>query len=163
MIGNKFILLTAGAFLTLSCAPKETPKSQILNSYGVQRIFSELGDWFNKGEGSEGSRVDWVYDNFPEVKTGEKVIVAVIDSGVDYRHEDLLGKIWVNSAEIPNNGIDDDANGYVDDIYGWNYLTNKDGSTMSRTTLEVTRELSRMETKEQNEGLSLANKSTRKN
>ena len=154
MIGNKFILLTAGAFLTLSCAPKETPKSQILNSYGVQRVFSELGDWFNKGEGSEGSRVDWVYDNFPEVKTGEKVIVAVIDSGVDYRHEDLLGKIWVNSAEIPNNGIDDDANGYVDDIYGWNYLTNKDGSTMSRTTLEVTRELSRMETKEQNEGLS---------
>ena len=154
MIGNKFILLTAGALFTISCAPKETPKSQILNSYGVQQVFSELSEWFNEGEGTEGSRVDWVYENYPEVKNGEKVIVAVIDSGVDYDHEDLQGKIWVNTAEIPNNGIDDDENGYVDDIYGWNYLTNKDGSTLSRTTLEVTRELSRIETKEQNEGLS---------
>ena len=47
--------------------------------------------------------------------------------------------------EIPGNGIDDDANGYIDDIYGWNFVTNKDGSTLSRTTLEVTRELSRIE------------------
>lgn len=47
------------------------------------------------------------------------VIVAVIDTGVDYNHLDLRNNIWVNSAEIPDNGIDDDGNGYVDDIYGW--------------------------------------------
>ena len=47
------------------------------------------------------------------------VIVAVIDTGVDYNHLDLRNNIWVNPAEIPDNGIDDDKNGYIDDIYGW--------------------------------------------
>ncbi len=48
------------------------------------------------------------------------VVVAVIDTGVDYNHLDLRNNIWVNSAEIPDNGIDDDGNGYIDDINGWN-------------------------------------------
>lgn len=47
------------------------------------------------------------------------VIIAVIDTGVDYNHIDLAGNIWVNSAEIPDNGRDDDGNGYIDDIHGW--------------------------------------------
>lgn len=47
------------------------------------------------------------------------VIVAVIDTGVDYNHLDLRNNIWVNSAEIPGNGVDDDGNGYIDDVYGW--------------------------------------------
>lgn len=49
------------------------------------------------------------------------VVVAVIDTGIDYRHEDLAGNLWKNQREIPNNGLDDDQNGYVDDIYGWNF------------------------------------------
>ncbi len=48
------------------------------------------------------------------------VIVAVIDTGVDYTHMDLRNNIWVNTAEIPDNGKDDDGNGYIDDVYGWN-------------------------------------------
>ena len=48
------------------------------------------------------------------------VIVAVIDTGVDYNHLDLRNNIWINPAEIPDNGMDDDGNGYVDDVYGWN-------------------------------------------
>ena len=55
-------------------------------------------------------------------KKGVKVIVAVIDSGVDIEHEDLKDVIWTNKDEIPNNGIDDDKNGYIDDIHGWNFL-----------------------------------------
>lgn len=51
-----------------------------------------------------------------------KIVVAVIDSGVDVNHEDLVGKIWRNKKEIPNNNIDDDKNGYVDDIFGWNFI-----------------------------------------
>src|ERR1700741_2427904 len=51
-----------------------------------------------------------------------KVIVAVIDSGVDYLHEDLKSVMWVNPGEVANNGKDDDGNGYVDDIHGWNFI-----------------------------------------
>ncbi|MEH2374171.1 S8 family peptidase [Nostoc sp.] len=53
--------------------------------------------------------------------TGKGVVVAVVDTGVDYNHEDLKNNIWTNSKEIPGNGIDDDGNGYVDDNYGWNF------------------------------------------
>lgn len=53
---------------------------------------------------------------------GKSVIVAVIDSGIDLDHEDLKSNIWVNTKEIPNNNIDDDNNGYIDDINGWNFL-----------------------------------------
>ena len=52
------------------------------------------------------------------------IVVAVIDTGVDYNHIDLRNNIWVNSAEIPDNGIDDDGNGYVDDYRGWNFVAN---------------------------------------
>jgi subtilisin family serine protease len=59
--------------------------------------------------------------NFSKIK-GIKVIVGIIDSGVDIEHEDLKSVIWTNSKEIAGNGIDDDNNGYVDDIHGWNFL-----------------------------------------
>ena len=49
------------------------------------------------------------------------VIVAMIDTGIDYSHEDLTGAVWINEDEIPGNGIDDDGNGYIDDVYGWNF------------------------------------------
>ena len=54
----------------------------------------------------------------PSVST---VTVAVIDTGIDFMHEDLKARLWTNPGEIPDNGIDDDGNGYVDDIYGWNF------------------------------------------
>ena len=69
-----------------------------------------------------GMSVNTTYDELIKNKKGSKVIVAVIDSGIDIDHEDLTGLIWTNKKEIPNNGIDDDGNGYVDDIHGWNFL-----------------------------------------
>lgn len=53
-------------------------------------------------------------------KGDKKVVVAVIDTGIDYNHPDLKNNMWINEKEIPGNGIDDDSNGYVDDVYGWN-------------------------------------------
>ena len=68
-----------------------------------------------------GMSVDKAYQ-FLEGKKGGQVIVAVVDSGTDLEHEDLKDVAWVNPKEIPGNGIDDDKNGFVDDINGWNFL-----------------------------------------
>ena len=54
-------------------------------------------------------------------KGNRRVVIAIIDSGIDYRHNDLAPKAWINSREIPENGLDDDGNGYVDDVYGWDF------------------------------------------
>ena len=72
-------------------------------------------------------------------KQTKTVIVAVIDSGIDVEHKDLQGKIWVNEDEIPGNGIDDDKNGYIDDIHGWNFLGSADGQNQDYARLEKTR------------------------
>ncbi len=72
-------------------------------------------------------------------KTSQKVIVAVIDSGIDIEHEDLKDVIWTNPGEIPNNGIDDDNNGYIDDVHGWNFIGGKDGRNVGKDSYEVTR------------------------
>ena len=69
-----------------------------------------------------GMSVDKAYSDIVKNKKGQTTIVAVIDSGIDIDHEDLDGVIWTNTKEIPNNGKDDDGNGYVDDIHGWNFL-----------------------------------------
>jgi cell wall-associated protease len=67
------------------------------------------------------------------------VIVAVIDSGVDTLQEDLKPVLWTNSKEIAGNGVDDDGNGYVDDIHGWNFCGSKSGENMLRNSLEIAR------------------------
>lgn len=54
-------------------------------------------------------------------KGNRNVVIAIIDSGIDYRHDDLASKIWVNPGEIPDNGLDDDGNGYIDDVHGWDF------------------------------------------
>ena len=63
-----------------------------------------------------------VYEAWKYTTGDPSVIVAVIDQGVDYTHEDLAANMWVNKDEIPNNGIDDDQNGYVDDVHGYNFV-----------------------------------------
>ncbi|WP_271855302.1 S8 family peptidase [Patiriisocius marinus] len=69
-----------------------------------------------------GMGVDRTYTEIIKNRKGQKVIVGVIDSGVDIEHEDLKNVIWTNPGEIAGNNKDDDGNGYVDDIHGWNFL-----------------------------------------
>ena len=71
-------------------------------------------------------------------KPKERIIVAVIDGGVDIHHEDLKDVLWVNKKEIPGNGIDDDKNGYVDDVNGWNFIGSKKGN-LAYDNLELVR------------------------
>ena len=72
------------------------------------------------------------------MKPKQKVIVAVMDGGVDVNHEDLKDVMWTNPKEIPGNGIDDDGNGYIDDIHGWNFIGSKAGN-VEFDNLELTR------------------------
>ncbi|MEP2936528.1 MAG: S8 family peptidase [Gilvibacter sp.] len=75
-----------------------------------------------KNDTIPGMSVDKAYKELLPKKKGKKVIVAVIDSGIDIEHEDLKSIIWTNKGEIAGNGKDDDGNGYIDDIHGWNFL-----------------------------------------
>ena len=76
---------------------------------------------------------------FLEGKQGTTVIVAIADSGIDVEHEDLISVAWINPNEIAGNNKDDDNNGYVDDIHGWNFLGSKDGKIVNSDQLEMTR------------------------
>ena len=77
-----------------------------------------------------GMSVERTYTELIKNRKGETVIVGVIDSGVDIDHEDLKNIIWTNPGEIAGNGIDDDNNGFIDDVHGWNFLGNITGENM---------------------------------
>jgi cell wall-associated protease len=91
-----------------------------------------------------GTSVNRAYKELLKGKKSHTVIVAVIDEGVDINQEDLLGHIWTNKKEIPSNGKDDDNNGYVDDVHGWNFLGGKDGRNIYATNSEADREYYRL-------------------
>jgi len=98
-------------------------------------------DWYNEdlmSNTTRGISIDYLYNVIDSTEL-EKVVVAVIDNGVDIFHEDLKHSIWQNNDEIPNNQIDDDLNGYIDDIHGWNYLGNPSGENVDHANLEITR------------------------
>ena len=103
---------------------------------------NKYDNWHNldsKVNKIQGISTDEAYEKLLKGKTMKRVIVAVIDGGVDINHEDLKGKIWVNEGEIPGNGIDDDHNGYIDDVNGWNFIGGKDGKNVKEETAEITR------------------------
>jgi subtilisin family serine protease len=90
-----------------------------------------LQDW--KKDDMAGISLQQAYDFLKEKGyKSSPVIVGIVDTGVDTTHEDLRSVLWKNSSEIPGNGIDDDKNGYVDDVYGWNFLGNKDGTNADK-------------------------------
>ena len=72
-------------------------------------------------------------------KPARTVVVAIIDSGIDISHPELRDAVWTNPKEIAGNGKDDDGNGYVDDIHGWDFIGGKDGRDVDHDTYEVTR------------------------
>ncbi len=81
------------------------------------------------------------------------IIVAVLDSGIDTLHEDLKNILWKNPKEIPNNNIDDDGNGLIDDVYGWNFLGNINGNNLEKTNEEKTRLYYKYKIKFENQNL----------
>jgi subtilisin family serine protease len=98
-------------------------------------------DWFNldlKSDSAFGMSTNKAYSELLKGKQSVPVVVAVIDGGTDPEHPDLKEHIWTNAKEIPGNNIDDDKNGYADDIHGWSFIGGRTGD-VRQDNLEVTR------------------------
>jgi subtilisin family serine protease len=127
------LLLIAGAFVFNSSFSQSTENSDKKAPNGWHQL--------DKTEtGFNGISLNKAYDFLKTKKLkSKKVLVAVIDSGIDTLHEDLKPVLWTNSREIPGNGIDDDKNGYVDDVHGWNFIGGKDGKNVKEDSYEGAR------------------------
>lgn len=135
----KKINLTASAlFVALSlCLSANAQTAATYTAKKGELSETELQRWSHLDLAKDsipGMSVDKAYAELLKGKKSVKVIVGVIDSGVDIDHEDLKSIIWTNKKEIAGNGKDDDKNGYIDDIHGWNFL----GDDLHET-LEMTR------------------------
>jgi len=137
------LLLTAVLSVTISS-----------NSFGFQGEASQdttavPKDWFLRDPETDklqGLGVEKAYSTLLKDKPSRTIIVAVIDTGVDFNHEDLKDVMWVNEKEVAGNGVDDDHNGFIDDIYGWNFIGGKTGN-VKQDTYELTREYLRLKPK----------------
>ncbi len=132
LFGSVLLLTTPLAFATVASDSSDTPPPE---------------NWFHLDATSSrfpGVSTEQAYQ-LVGTKPARRVVVAVIDSGVDSAHEDLVGRLWVNDDELAGNGKDDDNNGYVDDVHGWNFIGGADGQNVGSDTYELTREYVRLQ------------------
>jgi subtilisin family serine protease len=125
LIKLTYLSLIAALTLSFSANAQSTEKVAVAKKGALTE--NELKRWSHLDlvkDSIPGMSVDKVYSELLKGKNSTPVIVGIVDSGVDIEHEDLKSVIWTNKKEIPGNKIDDDKNGYVDDIYGWNFLGN---------------------------------------
>lgn len=104
---------------------------------------NEYLNWYNQcpmNDKIQGVSTNRAYAELLKgITPGKRIIVAIIDGGVDIEHPDLKDKIWINKKEIPGNGIDDDNNNYIDDVHGWNFIGNSKGENLQYENLEFVR------------------------
>ena len=118
------LLVACGGTSKIASLPIETLEGKNIPTQVENPSKDELKTWPHRDlltTGYPGISLAEAYKALKGRKA-QTVIVGVVDSGVDINHEDLKSIIWTNPKEIPNNGIDDDKNGYVDDVHGWNFL-----------------------------------------
>lgn len=116
LLGLILIINLIGCTATLK--PVAQSKAEDFSEDKIQR----WGHLDPKSDNIPGMSVDRAYSKIIKNKQGQQVIVAVLDSGIDLDHEDLQSVLWVNEGETPGNGRDDDNNGFIDDVHGYNFL-----------------------------------------
>ncbi len=142
-INKLFITSISSSILLCSCGTSSIISTPIENIDAIPLKNIELTDTQLKNWNTSdlmtdtipGMSVNRAYSEILKNKKGQTVIVGVIDSGVDIEHEDLDDVIWKNTKEIKGNGKDDDNNGYVDDIYGWNFLGKSENENLEYTRI----------------------------
>lgn len=125
-LGLLFVLL----YVCVLCVSAQTPLDWHLRSLGPDSIW--------------GAGIEKAYQMLDGKKAKKKVRVAVISRGFDMEHEDLVDVLWTNKKEKPGNGSDDDKNGYIDDVHGWNFLGTKDGRDVIYTSEAISREFDKI-------------------
>ena len=124
------IILSTGLLLGAACFGQNSTTEVPTNWHQLDK----------DSTGYYGISLNKAYDFIKTKKLkSRQVVVAVIDSGIDTLHEDLKPILWTNKKEIPGNGIDDDKNGYIDDVHGWNFLGGKDGRNVKQDSYEGAR------------------------
>lgn len=88
--------------------------------YDLQWYFNGQGQVGGPSGFDIGAELAWDITTGGTTANGDTIVVCVLDNGLEYTHEDIAPNLWINTEEIPENGIDDDENGYIDDYYGWN-------------------------------------------
>ncbi|WP_062055914.1 S8 family peptidase [Aquimarina longa] len=132
-------------FLTFFLGYSQKEKSSILipnTKKNLKLTDQETLNWHHKDiidDTIPGISLEKAYRELIGSKKGKEVIIAVIDTEVDISHKDLKDQIWHNPKEVPDNNIDDDHNGYIDDIHGWNFLGNNKGENVIYTNYEFVR------------------------
>ncbi len=143
-------------FLGFTCYVSAQSLQSTNSASGKELPIEIKKDWFNldyKTDKLYGTSTNKTFaELIGDQKPKKRIIVAVIDSGVDWEHEDLKDNIWVNADEIAGNNVDDDKNGYVDDVHGWNFLVDDDGKDINVETLEATRILRLSKEIKENDG-----------
>lgn len=129
--------ITSDGWYRVAVAPGQTVASTLQQFTGQSGVLNASPDFrihVTATPNDPGYASDWGLENSADTDidaaqawsygTTSSTIVAVIDTGIDYNHVDLASNIWTNPNEIANNGIDDDRNGYTDDVRGWNFVSN---------------------------------------
>ncbi len=137
-LSNKILTVITASTILVSCGAPAIISTPIENIDTVPLKNSELTDTELKNwtfydlvtDTIPGMSIDKAYNEIIKNRKGKTVIVGVIDSGVDIEHEDLDDIVWVNTKEIKGNGKDDDNNGYIDDINGWNFLGDSENENL---------------------------------
>ncbi|MEM8762538.1 MAG: S8 family serine peptidase [Bacteroidota bacterium] len=142
----RFLILIPALSVLCCQSPKKKESISIIPNQSVHKTnpFSEeeVLSWPVKDivqDTVPGISLERAYSELLQHLNGETIVIALIDMPVDINHPKLNQNIWRNADEIPNNSIDDDANGYVDDIQGWNFMGNPDGRNYVFMNYEYTR------------------------